>query len=66
MPNRFRSRLLALALAACALACAISFTGPADATQRAPRSHLRHRPFHVSIGHWRLPKRLRHKKRTLG
>jgi cell wall-associated NlpC family hydrolase len=66
MPNRFRSRLLALALAACCLACAISLTGSADATQRAPRPHLRHGPFHVSIGHWRLPKRLRHKKRTLG
>ena len=65
MPNRFRSRLLALSLAACGLACAISLSSAAGATQHADtRPHLR--PFHVSIGHWRLPKRLRHKKRTLG
>jgi len=66
MPNRLRSRLLALALAVCGFACAISLTGPADATQRSPRAHVKRRPFHVSIGHWRLPKRLRHRKRTLG
>ena len=66
MPNRFRSRMLALALAASAFACAISLTGSADATRRAQRSHVKHRPFHVWIGHWRLPKRLRHRKRTLG
>ena len=60
MPNRFHSRLLALALAACSFACAISLTGSANATQRGP--HLRHRPFHVTFGHWRLPKRLRHKR----
>jgi peptidoglycan DL-endopeptidase CwlO len=66
MPNRLRSRLLLLALAACSFACAISLPGPADATQRAHRPHLKHRPFRVSIGHWRLPKRLRHRKRTLG
>jgi cell wall-associated NlpC family hydrolase len=64
MPNRLRSRLLALALAACAFACAILLPGSADATQRSPRPHLR--PIHVSIGHWRVPKRLRHRKRTLG
>jgi cell wall-associated NlpC family hydrolase len=65
MPNRLRSRLLALALAACALACAISFSSAAWATQQGDaRPHLR--PFKVSIGSWRLPKRLRHKKRTLG
>jgi cell wall-associated NlpC family hydrolase len=64
MPNRLRSRLLALALAACGFACAILLPGPADATQRSPRPHLR--PIRVSIGHWRLPKRLRHRKRTLG
>jgi peptidoglycan DL-endopeptidase CwlO len=66
MPNRLRSRLLLLALAACSFACAISLPGPADATQRAHGPHLKHRPFRVSIGHWRLPKRLRHRKRTLG
>jgi cell wall-associated NlpC family hydrolase len=66
MPKVLRSRMLLLALAACSVACAISFTGPADATQRTPRPHLKHRPFRISIGHWRLPKRLRHKKRTLG
>jgi len=58
--------MLLLALAACSLACTISFTGPADATQATSRSHLKHRPFHVTIGRWRLPKRLRHRKRTLG
>jgi cell wall-associated NlpC family hydrolase len=66
MPNPFRSRLLALALAACAFACAISLPGPTGAEGAHTRPHLKHRPFHVSIGHWRLPKRLRHKKRTLG
>jgi cell wall-associated NlpC family hydrolase len=66
MPNRFRSRLLALALAACGLACAISFSSAAAATQQADtRPHLR--PLQVTIGNWRVPKRLRHKKkRTLG
>ena len=65
MPNRLRSRLLALALAACALACAISLSSAAGATEHADtRPHLR--PFQVTIGNWRLPKRLRHKKRTLG
>ena len=34
MPNRLRSRLLALALAACGFACAILLSGPAGATQR--------------------------------
>jgi cell wall-associated NlpC family hydrolase len=66
MPNRLRSRMLAFALAAFSLACAISLPGHADATQQAPRAHLKRRPFHISIGHWRLPKRLRHRKRTLG
>ncbi|HKB20025.1 MAG TPA: C40 family peptidase [Gaiellaceae bacterium] len=69
MPNRLRSRLLALALAACALTCAISLSTAVGATRGADaRPHLR--PFHVSIGTWRVPKRLRHKKqrkkRTLG
>ncbi len=66
MPTVLRSRMLLLALAACTLACAISFTGPADATQRVTRPHLKHRPFRVTIGRWRLPKRLLHRKRTLG
>jgi cell wall-associated NlpC family hydrolase len=67
MPNRLRSRLLALALAACSLACAISLPIPAGATRPAPaRQHLRLRPYQVPIGNWRLPKRLRHKKQTLG
>jgi cell wall-associated NlpC family hydrolase len=55
-----------LALVAFSFACAISFTGPADATQRTHRPHVKHRPFRISIGHWRLPKRLRHRKRTIG
>jgi len=58
--------MLLLALAACSFACAISFTGRANATRPARRPHVKHRPFHIRIGHWRLPKRLRHKKRTLG
>lgn len=58
--------MLVLALVAFSFACAISFTGPADATQRAHRPHVKHRPIRISIGHWRLPKRLRHRKRTIG
>ena len=58
--------MLVLALVAFSFACAISFTSPADATRQARRPHVKHRPFRISIGHWRLPKRLRHKKRTLG
>jgi cell wall-associated NlpC family hydrolase len=66
MPKPLRSRLLLLAIAAFSLACAISLPGPADATQQARRPHVKHRPFRISIGRWRLPKRLRHGKRTLG
>jgi cell wall-associated NlpC family hydrolase len=66
MPKPLRSRLLLLAIAAFSLACAISLPGPADATQQARRPHVKHRPFRISIGRWRLPKRLRHRKRTLG
>jgi cell wall-associated NlpC family hydrolase len=72
MPNRLRSRLLAFALAAFSLACALSLSGPADATQSSPRAHLKRRPFTISMRHWRLPKRLRHRhrhrhrKRTIG
>jgi len=68
MPNRLRSRLLAFALAAFSLACALSLSGPADATQSSPRAHLKRRPFHISVRHWRLPKRLRHRhrKKTVG
>ena len=68
MPNILRSRMLALALAACAFACAVLFTGPAGATQRktaATRKHLARHPFRLHAN-WRLPKRLLHKKRTLG
>jgi cell wall-associated NlpC family hydrolase len=68
MPKRLRSRLLALALAACGLACAISLSSAAGGIRRVDaRPHLR--PFHISIENWRVPKRLRHKhkkKRTLG
>jgi cell wall-associated NlpC family hydrolase len=68
MPNRLRSRLLALALAVSAFACASSVPGPADATpnalagartaRTAPRLPIekRHRGKHVR----------RHRKRTLG
>jgi cell wall-associated NlpC family hydrolase len=66
MPKPLRSRLLLLAIAAFSLACAISLPGPANATQQARRPHVKHRPFRISIGRWRLPKRLRHRKRTLG
>lgn len=61
--------MLVLALAAFTFACAVFVTGSAHATQRARRPHrphVKHRPFRIHIGHWRLPKRLRHKKRTLG
>lgn len=69
MPNRPRSRMLVLALAACSFACAFLLSGPADATRStspAPRAHLVKRPFRISVRGWRLPKRLRHRKRTLG
>jgi cell wall-associated NlpC family hydrolase len=68
MPNRLRSRLLALALAASAFACASSVPGLADATSNALTgartaqtslrlpTEKRHRRKHVG----------RHRKRTLG
>jgi cell wall-associated NlpC family hydrolase len=67
MPNPLRRRLLALALAACALACALAgLTGGTTGNASAARPRPALRPIHISIGHWRLPKRLRHRKRTLG
>jgi cell wall-associated NlpC family hydrolase len=69
LPNTFRSRLLALAIAACGFACALMLSGTAKATQRTstpPRTHLVKRPFRIPVRGWRLPRRLLHKKRTLG
>ena len=68
MPNPLRSRLLALAIAACGFACAFLLSGPAEATQgtaTTPRTHIVKRPFRLPVGGWRLPKLLLH-KRTLG
>ena len=66
MPNRLRSRLLALALAACGFACATWIPSPADAVRNAPTRARVGGPLRLNVGSWRLPQRLRHRKRTLG
>ena len=66
MPNRLPQP------PACARPCRVRLglrdlaLGPRGCHSAHARPHVKHRPFQVSIGHWRLPKRLRHKKRTLG